>query len=349
MQQEIIIERRKDASENWELVLSTLGFSTKNNFAQQPSDVNILLKNGATLKQIGLGKPHISFSMTVITGHPTQATLVIHNPLRDFCQGIYNFEFRIWAGYSWVIGGEVKHNIINVFTGKNIMDITTQTNGVDVALSIPLHLTPAKVGHRLFDEKITIEDFLKKVLPYSYLNNTEPTMSIAKTKLNQAIQWEDNFGIAELESSLKAMGYIIVVFHDQIMLGYVKDVINDDENYVEIPSNNQNTPVIPNQPFSRDRVSAPTCIHTKYSAIGNKGTFPLDLAFFIPQLVTYPYCTIENISTNINIFESIKRAGRNIQDDRVFKIFKQQISFDSVGQQNSHNLQLFLSTATAKK
>ena len=41
MQQEIIIERRKDASENWELVLSTLGFSTQNNFAQQPSDVNI--------------------------------------------------------------------------------------------------------------------------------------------------------------------------------------------------------------------------------------------------------------------------------------------------------------------
>lgn len=262
--------------------------------------------------------PYILFSYSEQSGIPSQGLLSIANPDANMCNGIFGRQFRISIGYSSVTNSKVQRKLMPVFVGQCVQSpVFYNESATDQILTIPLAYVGVFGDYVSMTTNNKIGEALAKLLPNAIIKYHPIALDKQFLKKPLALNGKINLSIIQKYFAENEGLLIKWVSNDNSYL-----VTKKDSGGLSVTSG-----VIPNN-------SLKTSLLTKYAVIDVSGVLNIELACVLPSLLGKVNATIENIGTNINVFNASSSKFSS-----TFFIMKQEITFSTWGD-STHSLGL---------
>lgn len=306
MNQEIKLEIYNSTDKKWENYISTYN-----------EDVRLAVK------------PYIVFSLYMQQNTPTQAEIQIGNPptnLMDLtASNNGSIQFRVSIGYSNNDGGAMDYTkIAPVFIGG----ITNEKppyfkeagTGADQIFCIPLittNSTPANTSPQQWDATTTIDNILTQIFTDETITY-EPS-SLKSQKTTRPYYIKGNMSIMTIIKNIQKNEGLLISNKGNGTIIVSKDGSIDSS---------ANTTLLYNKEMGDTSLGAfiaNTLLKTKY-AFSINGLVELELACVVPQLLAYNHISIENVGTNIILYNT---QGKTYT---TYTIRQQNIVFGSFGE-----------------
>ena len=274
-------------------------------------------------------KPYICVSLTLASNTPQTASIAIANPPIELLDLTTNgTQFRISMGYSAMNDGSMDYTKIQpVFVGT--ISSTRQPYfqeagaGADQIFVINLvtYQTIKLSSQAQYEANVTLDSVLSGIFEDMTIEYNPDTLST--TKLKTPISLKPDTPIQTLQKHFeKIEGIKIDQKADKIIVSKVGT-----------KESTANTTVIYNKALGDTTANiAPTMIKTKY-AYSVTNLYEIELACVVPQVMAYNYVSIENIGTNLSIYNA------SAQNYTTFYVQQQQVMFGSFGE-SMHKLLL---------
>lgn len=348
MNQEISVKKWNGEKNMWEHALSS--YDNKSNVAGKKfttaSSLNILYRI----------RPYIGVQMQIQDALVTSMTLSVANPPIEFVKDLVGKLFQVTLAYSNIKGGQFVLKEFVVFTGIVVQPpyFREGGQGTDQILYIPLTLGALPRVSANKDKYFNaIEGITKYSEAFKYLFTENKYSAIKnivydpKTLANEYFKSSADFNLSVLDFSNIQQHFKFIeglnIYTDNVTTLYVSTNQQLIANMGSGGNKNQklNCGKVFNQSYDNRQTNysakpereknnryVSSYIKTKFAVIGLDNSVSLELAFVLLNLIGKRYCSIDNIGTNIEIYQS--KDGQ-ADTTKAFYIQRQEIFFSTWG------------------
>lgn len=301
-------------------------------------------------------RPYIAINMQMQSSLVTGAVLTIGNPTPEIVKNIWGKKLRISIGYSELKEGllgytfdtsKIKPVFIGTIAGQAPYQVDSG-KGTDQSLVIPLMIATLATGENTsFEENTSLDTALKTIFPDAKIKYTPLTLSTQL--LQKPFIYNKGWTWTEIVNHFELNENILLTTNNMEAINVTTPT---EVNRVMATSNagSDSVAIIYNQPLNMAQSGiANTFIKTKYATISLQQAVDIELALVCTTLIGRIYAKIENIGSNINIFnvnEDNSIASSGVPS--IYRVTAQHIVFSTFGD-SSHTISLLREINETKK